>query len=121
MVATKRVLVVDDEDVVCRSYERVLSNAGFEVEKANDGSQAFDRIGKRDYDVMLADLRMPGMDGLQVVRKMRETRPNMKVIVVTGYPTQETLLEAERLGVAEYLTKPVAPAELLLAVLRVAQ
>ncbi|MBM4062439.1 MAG: response regulator [Planctomycetes bacterium] len=109
MVATKRILVVDDEDIVCRSYERVLMNAGFEVEKAHDGKAALDNIGKREYDVMLADLRMPGMDGLQVVRKLRETHPKMPVIVVTGYPSRETLLEAARLGVTDYLTKPVAP------------
>jgi CheY-like chemotaxis protein len=109
MVATKRILVVDDEDIVCRSYERVLGNAGFEVEKAHNGAEALATIGKRDYDVMLADLRMPGMDGLQIVRKLRQTHPKMPVIVITGYPSQDTLQEAARLGVTEYLTKPVAP------------
>jgi CheY-like chemotaxis protein len=109
MVATKRVLVVDDEDIVCRSYERVLGNAGFEVEKAHNGSEALATLDKRDYDVMLADLRMPGMDGLQIVRKLRQTHPKMPVIVITGYPSQDTLQEAASLGVTEYLTKPVAP------------
>lgn len=109
MVATKRVLVVDDEEVVCKSYERVLANAGFAVEKANNGKQALHNIAEREYDVMLADLRMPGMDGLQIVRKLRETHPKMPVIVITGYPSQDTLQEAARLGVTDYLTKPVAP------------
>jgi DNA-binding NtrC family response regulator len=109
MVATKRVLVLDDEDVVCRSYERVLNNAGFEVEKASNGKQALENIENRQYDVMLADLRMPGMDGLQVVRKLRQTHPKMPVIVITGYPSQDTLQEAASLGVADYLTKPVTP------------
>lgn len=109
MVATKRVLVVDDEEVVCRSYERVLTNAGFEVEKANTGKQALEHIAEHEYDVMFADLRMPGMDGLQVVRQLRLTHPNMPVVVITGYPSQDTLQEAARLGVTDYLTKPVAP------------
>jgi CheY-like chemotaxis protein len=102
-------LVVDDEDVVCRSYERVLTNAGFEVEKANNGKQALEHIAEHDYDVMFADLRMPGMDGLQVVRQLRMTHPKMPVVVITGYPSQDTLQEAARLGVTDYLTKPVAP------------
>ncbi|GAB4144549.1 MAG: hypothetical protein Fur0037_12330 [Planctomycetota bacterium] len=109
MVATKRVLVVDDEDVVCRSYERVLTRSGFEVEKAMSGRQALERVASKDFDVMFADLRMPGMDGLQVVRELRSTHPNMPVVVITGYPSRDTLLEAARLGVSDYLTKPVAP------------
>lgn len=109
MVANKRVLVVDDEDVVCRSYERVLTNAGFEVEKAQNGKDALTQLARREYDVMFADLRMPGMDGLQVVRQLRTTHPHMPVVVITGYPSQDTLQEAARLGVTDYLTKPVAP------------
>ena len=109
MVATKRILVVDDEEVVCRSYERVLGNAGFAVEKAHDGAGALDHIAHHDYDVMLADLRMPGMDGMQLVRQLRQTHPDLPVVLITGYPSQDTLQEAARLGVTDYLTKPVAP------------
>lgn len=106
---SKRVLVVDDEDVVCRSYERVLTAVGFQVSKAHSGPEALEEVEEHDYDVMLADLKMPGMDGLQVVEKLRETHPKMPVVVITGFPTQDTLLEAARLGVTDYLTKPVAP------------
>ena len=110
MTATsKRVLVVDDEDVVCRSYERVLTQAGFEVGKAHSGPEALAEVRAGDYDVMLADLKMPGMDGLQVVEKLRGTHPQMPVVVITGYPSQDTLQAAARLGVTDYLTKPVAP------------
>ena len=105
----KRVLVVDDEDVVCRSYERVLTQAGFDVAKAHSGAEALDRVRDRDYDVMLADLKMPGMDGLEVIEQLRGSNPGMPVVVITGYPSQDTLREAARLGVADYLTKPVAP------------
>jgi CheY-like chemotaxis protein len=105
----KRVLVMDDEDVVCRSYERVLTQAGFEVDKAHNGPQALEEAGRHDYDVLLADIKMPGMDGLQVIEKLRATRPTMPVVVITGYPSQDTLHEAARLGVTDYLTKPVAP------------
>jgi CheY-like chemotaxis protein len=101
--------VVDDEDVVCRSYERVLTKAGFEVSKAHSGPEALEQIRTHDFDVMLADLKMPGMDGLQVVEALRGTKPKMPVVVITGFPSQDTLHEAARLGVTDYLTKPVAP------------
>ena len=107
--ASKRVLVVDDEDVVCRSYERVLTQAGFEVAKAHSGAEAIEKMRSTDYDVMLADLKMPGMDGLEVVEKLRGTNPKLSVVVITGFPSQDTLHEAARLGVTDYLTKPVAP------------
>jgi CheY-like chemotaxis protein len=106
---TKRVLVMDDEDIVCRSYEKVLTKAGFEVEKAHTGREALDAARTHDYDVMLADLRMPGMSGLDVIRDLRATHPQMPVVVITGYPSQDTLREAAQLGVTDYLTKPVAP------------
>lgn len=107
--ASKRVLVVDDEDVVCRSYERVLTQAGFEVSKAHSGPEALEKMRTKDYDVMLADLMMPGMSGLQVVEELRGTNPKLPVVVITGFPSQDTLHEAARLGVTDYLTKPVAP------------
>jgi CheY-like chemotaxis protein len=110
MTATsKKVLIVDDEDVVCRSYERVLTSAGFEVAKAHSGPEALAQVRSGDFDVMLADLKMPGMDGLEVVSRVRETRPAMPVVIITGFPTEDTLNEAARLGVNDYLTKPVAP------------
>ena len=110
MVATsKRVLVVDDEDVVCRSYERVLTQVGFDVSTAHSGAEALEKVRARDYDVMLADLRMPGMDGLKVIEKVRETHPGLPVVVITGFPSQDTLQAAARLGVSDYLTKPILP------------
>ncbi|MBK8975336.1 MAG: response regulator [Planctomycetes bacterium] len=110
MVAvSKRVLVVDDEPVVCKSFERVLTGAGFEVAEAHDGREALERIREGGYDVAVTDLKMPGMDGLQFVRKLRETNPGMSVVVVTGFPSRDTLREAARLGVVDYLTKPITP------------
>lgn len=106
---SKRVLVVDDEDVVCQSYERVLSNAGFEVAKAHSGAEALEQVSRSDFDVVLADLKMPGMDGLEMVSRVREIYPQMPVVVITGFPSADTLNEAARLGVNDYLTKPVAP------------
>ncbi|MFO1078510.1 MAG: response regulator [Planctomycetota bacterium] len=119
MTATgKRVLVVDDEDVVCRSYERVLTKAGFDVAKAHNGTEALDRVRDAKFDVMLADLMMPGMNGLQVIEHVRGTNPEVPVVVITGYPSQATLQQVARLGVADYLTKPVAPDVLVQATLQ---
>ena len=77
---SRRVLVVDDEDVVCRSYERVLSEAGFDVSKAHSGVEALEKLHERHYDVMLADLKMPGMDGIGLVEKLREEHRDMPVM-----------------------------------------
>lgn len=109
IAGSKRVLVLDDEDVVCRSFERVLHRAGFGVATAHNGREALAQVADGRCDLMLADLKMPGMDGLAVVRQVRQTHPDLPVIVITGYPSQDTLHEAAQLGVADYLTKPVPP------------
>ena len=109
---TKRVLIVDDEDVVCQSYERVLSDAGYQVRSAMNGKQALQEVQKDRPDLVLTDLRMPVMDGLTIIRYLRESEPEVRVIVVTGYPSEESAEEAAKLGVEEYLTKPLSPANL---------
>jgi len=105
----KRVLIMDDDEVVRRSYERVLSGAGYRVRSARSGPDAIEEARRNRVDVVLADLRMPGMDGMTAIRHLRERQPDMRVVVITGYPSPESSAEAERLGIQAYLTKPVAP------------
>ncbi len=104
-----RVLVVDDEEVVRLGYRRVLSSDGFRVTAAGGGHEALDLMGGDRFDVVLLDLRMPGMDGMDVLRAIKERWPQSEVVVVTGYPSIDTAKEAVKLGAYDYLAKPVVP------------
>lgn len=104
-----RVLVVDDEEIVRVSYGRVLSGDGFCVVTAVDGRQALEAIKDRKFDVILLDLRMPGPDGLEILKGIKELSPESEVVIVTGYPSIDTAKEAVRLGAYDYLSKPVVP------------
>lgn len=104
-----RVLVVDDEEVVRVGYRRVLSADGFCVIAAGDGSEALNIMTGDRFDVVLLDLRMPGMDGMDVLRAIKEHWPQSEVVVITGYPSIETAKEAVKLGAYDYLAKPVVP------------
>ena len=104
-----RVLVVDDEEVVRLGYRRVLSGDGFCVMSAGGGTEALELMADKRFDVVLLDLRMPGMDGLAVLRAIKDRWPESEVVVVTGYPSLETAKEAVKLGAYDYLAKPVVP------------
>ena len=104
-----RVLVVDDEEVVRLGYRRVLSADGFRVMAAGDGHEALDLMAGDRFDVVLLDLRMPGMDGLDVLQAIKERWPESEVVVVTGYPSIDTAKKAVKLGAYDYLAKPVVP------------
>jgi len=104
-----RVLVVDDEEVVRLGYRRVLSADGFRVMAAGDGREALDLMAGDRFDVVLLDLRMPGMDGLDVLQAIKERWPESEVVVVTGYPSIDTAKKAVKLGAYDYLAKPVVP------------
>jgi DNA-binding NtrC family response regulator len=104
-----KVLVVDDEEIVRRSYTRLLNQARCSAEAASNGTEALRALTRQPFDVVLLDLRMPGADGLSVLKSIRSQSPEAEVIVITGYPTIETAKEAVRLGAYEYLAKPVEP------------
>jgi DNA-binding NtrC family response regulator len=113
MIANVNVLVVDDEEVVRRSHLRVLTGKRCHVEAVDDGEKALKAMEAKRYDVVLLDLRMPGIDGMSVLRTMRERWPESEVIMITGYPSVETAKEAIRLGACQYLAKPLAPYEVI--------
>jgi DNA-binding NtrC family response regulator len=113
MNANAAVLVVDDEEVVRRGYQRVLANARCRAEAVSDGEQALKAMEARPYDLVLLDLRMPGMDGMSVLRTIKTRWPEGEVIVITGYPSVDTAKEAIRLGAWGYLAKPLAPGEVI--------
>lgn len=113
-----RLLVVDDEEVVCRACRRVFSPQGFLVETSSDAREGLSLATERDYSAILLDIKMPVMDGMQFLAELRKTRPDLPVILITGYPSIPNAASAMRLGVADYVTKPFTPEEITQAVQR---
>ena len=101
------VLVVDDDDGVRRIFARVLLRAGFQVTEAADGTTALALMARQRFDVILSDIAMPGLSGMQLVQAVRERGHTIQVVLATGNPTLETAMRAGALGVVHYLTKPV--------------
>jgi excisionase family DNA binding protein len=112
------VLVVDDDHAVRELLSKALTAAGYLVDVAVDGASALMRLGEKAYDLMITDLKMPGQDGLAVIREARRTSPALPVIVITGYSSEATAIEAINLGVAGYLTKPFRVPRILAATAR---
>lgn len=108
-----KVLVVDDEEVVRRSHLRTLAGEGCKVEAVWNGAEALRALGQQAYDLVLLDLRMPGMDGMSVLKAIKENWPESEVIVITGYPEVESAKQAVRLGAYDYLAKPLDPDEVI--------
>lgn len=111
-----RVLVADDEASIRELLGRTLALAEYDVDVVVDGRSALDRLRVDNYDLLIADLRMPGVDGLQLIREARRFNTSMKVIIITGYSSESAAIEAVNLGVNGYLTKPFRVAQVLSAV-----
>lgn len=112
----KRILVIDDESIVRISCKKILSPEGFDVELASDGYEAIELIKKQTYDIIITDLKMPKMDGLEVLEWIKKNSPSSKVIVITGFSTPEIAEKAIATGATRYLEKPFTPETLLSAV-----
>jgi excisionase family DNA binding protein len=110
-----RVLVVDDEASIRDLLSKTLALAEYEVDTAPDASSALDRMRASGYDLLIADLKMPGMDGLSLIRQAKRIKSDMPVIIITGFSTESSAIEAVNLGVAGYLTKPFRVPQVLAA------
>ena len=108
-----KILVVDDEEVVRLSHIRTLASIHCDVQVVKNGGEALRVMEQRPADVVLLDLRMPGMDGMAVLKTIKQRWPETEVVIITGYPTVETAKEAVRLGAYDYLAKPVGPDEVI--------
>jgi len=106
------ILIVDDEEVVRLSHLRSLENTDCNARAAEDGRQAISVMEEQAFDVVLLDLRMPDLDGMDVLKTIKQRWPSSEVVVITGYPSIETAKQAVRLGAFNYLTKPLDPNEL---------
>jgi len=109
----RNILVVDDQEVVRKSYLRSLADTRSNVEAVDSGDEALRAMQARRFDVVMLDLRMPGRDGMSVLRTIKEKWPESEVVIITGYPSLDTAKEAIRLGACDYLAKPVSPDDVI--------
>jgi len=107
-----RILAVDDEPVILDSFRKILVFAGYSIDTVEKGSEALGLIRKNDYDFVFTDLKMPEMDGVEVTKAVRHLRPDIDVIVITGYASIETAVETIRFGAMDYVQKPFTEDEL---------
>lgn len=112
----KKILVVDDEPVVCSSVRKILSRHGYLVEGSYSGQEALQRIEQNSYELVILDLVMPEISGIEVLKMIKERWPEIKVIVITGYASVNSAIESIRKGAEEYVPKPFTPSELVTAV-----
>jgi len=114
----QRLLLVDDDEVFLRPLHRTLEVAGYEVLPVQSGEEALETLKREDVDVVLTDRRLPGLDGVTLVRQLKADHPDLAVVVMTAYGTIESAVEAMRLGAEDYLVKPFEVAEMLLVIRR---
>ncbi|HXV39407.1 MAG TPA: response regulator [Steroidobacteraceae bacterium] len=112
MNTQRKVLVVDDDPVVARSFDRVLTGKGYAVISARDGVEALQKLKDEKYDVVFTDIKMPGMNGIEVARRIKASQPWLPVVIVTGYGTEDNEAQARAAGVAGFLRKPLSPEEI---------
>ena len=109
MNARKHILVIDDDEVVGRSFDRVLTEKGYEVSTALTGEEGLEKMNTDEYDIVFTDIKMPGMDGLEVAERIRERCPWTPVVVITGYGSEENEAKAKVLGTRGFVRKPLTP------------
>lgn len=116
MVAARRILVVDDEPTVTKSCRRILGGRSDHVQTTESGREGLRLALSEHFDLVMADLRMPDLDGMELVRRLRSKRPGTAVIIITGYGSVPSAVEAVKLGVSDYIEKPFTPEEITQAV-----
>ncbi len=115
----KPVLIVDDEKNIRLTLSQALETLGAEIDTAANGEEALTKLKEKGFGLILLDIRMPGMDGMEVLRRVREIRPDIRIIMITAYGTVESAVEAIKLGAVDFLQKPFEPEEIRELVLRV--
>jgi len=114
----KQVLVIDDEQIVLDSVSQILIDENYEVDVSLSGREGLDWAIERPYDIILTDIRMPDIGGMRVLRDIKRVKSSLPVVIITGYATTKSAVQAMKLGAAEYIEKPFEPEQLLEAVAR---
>src|SRR5512143_1984617 len=109
----KKVLVIDDERIVLDSIIKILTEETFEVDVNLSGREGLEWALSKEYDIVLTDLRMPDIGGMRVLRDVKRAKPAMPVVMITGFGSVKSAVQAMKLGAAEYLEKPFAPDDLV--------
>lgn len=114
--AWPQILIMEDEVSVAKGLEMVLTEEGYTVDLAMTGRSALDSLNRKIFDLLVADLRLPDIDGMEVIKQIKRRRPDTGVLVITGYSTVPTAVEAMKLGASDYLSKPFTEDEFISAV-----
>lgn len=119
MSLSTRILIVDDEETICEGFKGWFSKDGYQVDTAYSGADALALVQEEPFDIYLVDIKMPGMDGIELLSRLKEHQPDASVIIMTAHGSIETAVEAMKLGAVDYLCKPFDPDELSLLMGRV--
>jgi len=114
----KKALVIDDEQIVLDSVSQILIDENYEVDVSLSGREGLDWAIERPYDIVLTDIRMPDIGGMRVLRDVKRIKPSLPVVIITGYATTKSAVQAMKLGAADYIEKPFEPEQLLDSVSR---
>ena len=104
-----RILVLDDDPIVTLSCKRILGAEGYSIATVEKGEDALNKLAKEDFDLFISDVRLPDINGMEVLKESRIIKPKTDVVIITGYPTLEDAKESTRLGASEYIEKPFTP------------
>jgi DNA-binding NtrC family response regulator len=116
-----KILVVDDDAIVIKSCRRILEAEGFEVMTVPSADEALEKVKCNDFDLLLMDVKMPKHDGIFLMREIKKNWPNIPIIVMSGYPTPETITDVLKLGATQFIPKPFRPDELTKVIRQVLQ
>jgi len=108
-----KILVVDDEPIIIKSCETVLKSEGYNVESTLSGKDAILKMEQMPFDLVITDLKMPEVDGITLIRWIKQNRPDTGIIIITGYPSQDTIKDALEIGIIDYVPKPFTPSALI--------
>src|SRR4030042_4255165 len=106
-----RLLIIDDEDIVLKSCLRILKNEQYDIDTVYSAEEGLEKIKKKEFDIVITDLMMPGMGGMEFLRHVKQQKMEFTVIIFTGFATAETAREALKLGAFDYIPKPFTPEE----------
>ena len=112
MIHNAKILIIDDEDVICKGCKQILEKNGFEVDYAQNGIIGLAKLHDKAYDIVLIDLMMPQIKGMDVLESIRKYNPDIIKIIITGFATEKVITEALQKGAYDYLAKPFSANEL---------
>jgi len=111
-----KALVIDDEQIVLDSVSKILKDENYEVDVSLSGREGLNQAVQKEYDILLTDIRMPDIGGMRVLRDVKRAKPSLPVVIITGYASVKSAVQAMKLGAADYIEKPFTPDQLLKAV-----